>query len=76
MAEGSNYNDKDDHENAPRQDIKFTWDMDTVRASMNQRRKMREDDTNITHQVEESTSRALRIIWKNKDASVPVIVFL
>eukprot|EP00973_Karenia_brevis_P060138 8368688-Karenia_brevis.AAC.1 len=37
---------------------------------------MREDDTNITHQVEEATPRALQIILENKEASVPVNVFM
>eukprot|EP00973_Karenia_brevis_P087034 12070414-Karenia_brevis.AAC.1 len=72
MAEGSNDKGDDEDENAPGRHIKFTWDMDTVNASMKQRRKMREDNTNMTHQVEEATSRALHIILKNKASSVPV----
>eukprot|EP00973_Karenia_brevis_P082139 11388233-Karenia_brevis.AAC.2 len=76
MAEGSNDKDDDEHENAPRRDIKFTSDMDTVNASMNQRRKMREDDTNVIQQVEEATSRALNIIVKNIVPNAPVNVFI
>eukprot|EP00973_Karenia_brevis_P076207 10583127-Karenia_brevis.AAC.1 len=37
---------------------------------------MREGDTNITHQVQEATSRALQIILNNKEAPVPVNVFM
>eukprot|EP00973_Karenia_brevis_P011275 1525778-Karenia_brevis.AAC.1 len=37
---------------------------------------MHEDDTNITHQVEEATSRALQIGLKSKEAFVPANVLM
>eukprot|EP00973_Karenia_brevis_P071782 9974559-Karenia_brevis.AAC.1 len=46
--------------------------MDTVNASINQCRKVREDDTNVAQQVEQATSRALNIILTNKVSDAPV----
>eukprot|EP00973_Karenia_brevis_P088882 12327253-Karenia_brevis.AAC.1 len=58
MAEGRADKDDDVDENTPGRENKFSWDIDSVNSGVGHRRKMLEDDTNITHQVEEAAAQA------------------